>query len=151
MSSLLNFKYLFHVTVIGSILCGGVLLYASLNYGDYRSISIFLAGFIGCLGIAILEILSIRFGSMSKKSAPITTVVIYGIVGLLTLYIGFIILYFYMDVGIGQNIKVRPFDVMSLYTFFTGSISIKDTLLAFAGAILASLLPLVASSKTMDK
>ena len=149
MSSLLNLKYLFHVAVFGSILGGGVLGYALLKYGEYSSIFILLAGFIGCLGISILEILSIRFGSISKNSSSISTIVIYGIFGLLTLYIGFIISYLYMDVGIGQNMK--PFDVMSLYMFFSGSIGIKDILLAFVGAILASLLPLVTSSKTMNK
>ncbi len=149
MSSLLNLKYLLHFAVFNSILGGGVLGYALLNYGEYRSIFILLAGFMGCLGIAILEILGIRFGSTLKNSSPISTIVIYGIFGLLTLYIGFIILYFYMDVGAGQNMS--PFDVMSLYMFFSGSIGIKDTLLALAGAILASLLPLVTSSKTMNK
>lgn len=149
MSSLLNLKYLFHVAVFGSILNKNILGYALLNYGEYSSIFILLAGFIGCLGIAILEILSIRFGSISKNSSSISTIVIYGIFGLFSLYIGHIILYLFMDIGAGQNMS--PFEVMSLYMFFSGNIGIKYTLLALAGAILASLLPLVTSSKTMNK
>ena len=149
MSSLLNLKYLLHVAVFGSILGGVVLGYTLLNYNEYRLIFTLLAGFIGCLGIAILEILSIRFGAISRNSAPISTIIIYGIFGLFSLYIGFMILYFDMGVGIRQNMEL--FDVMYLYMFFSSNIGIKDTLLAFAGAILASLLPLIISSKTMNK
>ena len=146
--SIFNSKYLFPIAFLGSIAGATVYSVIVIIFGDIGPVLSAFAGFAGCSGLVILEILGMKFGLLSRDSAPVSTIMFYVISGIFTLYIGSILLYFFINVGIGGSIK--PIDVLSFDMFVSGRIGRLDILLAFMGAILAYLFP-YANSIITDK
>ncbi|MDO9518229.1 MAG: hypothetical protein Q7J10_09320 [Methanosarcinaceae archaeon] len=147
--SIFDSKHLFPIAFFSSIFGATVYGVAVIVYGNFNPILSTLAGFAGCLGLAVLEILSMKKGVSSRDSAPLSTILFYGLFGLFALYVGFVILYIYLNVGIGES--VSPIEVLSFNMFVSGKIGMIDVLLAFVGATLAYFIPFAFSFKNMDK
>ena len=147
--SLFSSKHLLPIAFFSSIAGGTVYGVAVIIFGDFNPVLSALAGFAGCLGLVALEMLGMRIGVLSSDSAPISTILFYGIFGLFSLYIGLVLLYFYLNVGIGDSI--RPIEVLSFNMFIAGKIGLLDIILSFLGATLASYVPSIISFKFMDK
>lgn len=147
--SIFSSGYVLPVAFFSSILGATVYGVAVILYGSFNPILSALAGFAGCLGLVALEMLGMRIGTISRDSAPLSTILFYGIFGLFALYVGFVFLYLYLNVGIGES--VRPIEVLSFDMFVSDKFGMIDILLAFIGATLAYLVPFVFSFNNMDK
>ena len=147
--SIFNSNYLLPIALFSSIAGGTIYGVAVIIFGDFNPVLSVLAGFAGCLGLVALEVFGMKMGVLSRDTAPISTILFYGIFGLFTLYIGLVFLYFYLNVGIGDSI--RPIEVLSFDMFIAGKIGLIDIILSFFGATLASYVPSIISFKFMDK
>ncbi len=147
-NSIFNSKYLFPLAFLSSI--AGAIVYGTIViiFGDISPVLSAFAGFAGCSGLVIFEVFGMRIGLLSRDNALVSTIMFYIISGIFTLYIGSILLYFFMNVGIGGSI--RPIDVLPFDVFVSGRIGRLDILMAFMGAIFAYLFP-YANSIITDK
>ena len=131
--------------VLLSSIAGGIAYgVAVMFFGTFNPLFSVLAGFVGCLGILVLEAYYVKNGLSSRDSAPVSTMLFYGIFGLFALYTGFVFLYLFMNVGIGLDI--RPIDVLSFNMFVSGSLGVIDVIMVFVGIILAYIIPSLISS-----
>ena len=137
--SIFNSRYLLPMVLLSSIAGGIVYGVAVMFFGTFNPLFSVLAGFIGCLGILVLEAYYVKNGLSSRDSAPVSTMLFYGIFGLFALYTGFVFLYLFMNVGIGLDI--RPIDVLSFNMFVSGSLGVIDVIMVFVGIILAYIIP----------
>ena len=144
--SIFSSEYVLPIAFFSSIFGATVYGVAVILYGSFNSGLSILAGFAGCLGLAVLEIMGMRISVLSRDSAPISTILFYGIFGLFTLYFGLVISYLYLNVGIG--ISVRPIEVISFNMFISGKFGMIDVLLAFIGATFAYFIPFAFSRKS---
>ena len=143
-NSIFNSRYLLPMVFLSSIVGGIVYGLTVMFFETFNPLFSVLAGFIGCLGILILETYYVKNGLSSRDTAPVSTMIFYSIFGMFALYIGFAFLYVFMKVGIGLDI--RPIDVLSFNMFVSGSLGAIDIIMAFVGILLAYIIPFFTSS-----
>ena len=142
--SIFNSRYLLPIVLLSSIAGGVVYGVAVMFFGTFNPLFSALAGFVGCMGILVLEIYYVKNSLSSRDSAPVSTMLFYVIFGMFALYAGFVFLYMFMNVGIGLDI--RPIDVLSFNMFVSGSLGAIDIIMAFVGILLAYIIPFFTSS-----